>query len=299
MKKGLWIALGLLLLGGIGAGIWYSRLRGPGSAGQKLTAAVVPKLTINAVNITDIDADGVSLSVSVTVDNPLPTAFRARQVRYTAFVARTPVLEEAYAKPITVQPNGRTSLTIPARLRLKTLTGVLKTLARKHVDSTTYGIRAAFDLDLPLLGQKTFTRTIEERGPTLYLPTFALKKLAVGKLNLKNQDLAATVEIGNPNAFGLQLDELTYSVSIDGKLVAAGGQPGLITIRKQGVTPVVCPVTVQPGKFGGVAWKALFAKKKTTFAVRLSGLLLKKEVQPFLKKSHLNATITGTLSDVL
>ncbi len=196
-------------------------------------------------------------------------------------------------------PDSQVTFTIPARLLLKTLNGVLTTLIRKHIDSTTYGVRVAFDLDVPVLGQRTFTRTIENRAPTLHPPTFAVRKIVLGKLNLKRQDIAITLVIGNPNRFGLRLAELVYSVSIDGKLVATGSRPGSINIRKRGDTPVMVPVTVRPGQFGGVARKALFAKKKTTFAVRLSGLLLKKEAQPFLKRSHLKASITGTLADIL
>ncbi len=102
MKKGWWIALGLLLVGLVGTAIWYSRLRKVADPAHEPVAAITPKVTINSVNISNIDSEAVSLLVSMTVDNPLPVAFRAQKLRYTAFVARTPVLTEAYPKPIVV-----------------------------------------------------------------------------------------------------------------------------------------------------------------------------------------------------
>lgn len=298
MKKGWIIALGLLLLGAVGAYIWYSRLKSNAAAeGGAYDDTLKPRLEMSTMEITNIDDDQITMNLKMLVDNPLPVGFKANKLRYTVYMADTPIMEELYEKPIDVESGDSTLITLPAKLLIKKLNTVLKTLDRKNIDSTTYGVRAAFDLDVPILGERTFTQSFQKRLPTFYVPEVKVADIDFGKLGLKQTDVAAKVNITNKNAFPFSFKDSHYTVTIDGKQIAEGDQPEPIVIKAQATTPVVYPVTMKPGKTLGLLPKMLFDKKDTPFLVTFRCKLVSKEDNPMFSNSVMNTTIRGTLAD--
>ncbi|GAB3497965.1 hypothetical protein GCM10027341_18840 [Spirosoma knui] len=298
MKKGWIIALGLLLLGALGAYIWYNRLKSNAAAeGGAYDDTLKPRLEMSTMEITNIDDDVITMNLKMLIDNPLPVGFKANRLRYTVYMAKTPIMEESYDKAIEVKSGDSTLVMIPAKLYIKQLNTVLKTLDRKDIDNTTYGVRAAFDLDVPILGDRTFTQTFEKRLPTFYVPKVKIDDIDFGKLGLKQTDVAAKVNITNENKFPFSFTDTHYTVSIDGKLIAEGDQPEPVLIKAQGTTPVVFPVTMKPGKTLGLVPKMLFDKKDTPFLVTFKSKLVSKDDNPMFSNSQMNTTVRGSLAD--
>ncbi|MFD2934109.1 LEA type 2 family protein [Spirosoma flavum] len=298
MKKGWMIALILLLIGSIGAYIWYNRVKDKASVeGGAANNTLKPHLEMGTVEITDIDDDRIKVNVILLIDNPLPVGFKASRLAYTILMANTPVIEDVYAKPIEVKSGDSTEVTLPMEIQIKKLMQVLKTLDRKDIDSTTYTIRSRFDLDIPILGERTFSPIITRRLPTYYLPEIKIEDIDFGKLGLKRTDVAAKVAITNKNKFPFNITDTHYTVSIDGKEIAQGDQPEPILIKKQATTPVVFPVTVKPGQTLGLLPKMLFDKKDTPFLVTLRCRLIDKEGNLAFKNSKMRTAIRGTLAD--
>lgn len=298
MKKGWIIALTLLLVGVLGAYVWYSRLKnraekGPGAYNDTLK----PRLEMSTLEITSIDDDRIKLNVKMLIDNPLPVGFKAKGLKYTVLMANTPVVEDSYAKPIEVKSGDSTLITLPMEVINKKLMTVLKTLDRKDIDSTTYTVRSQFDLDVPILGERTFTQTITRRLPTFYLPKIKVDDLDFGKLGLKRTDVAAKVSVTNENRFPFNFTDTHYTVTIDGKEIAEGAQPEPILIKKQATTPVVFPVKVKPGQTLELLPKMLFDKKDTPFLVTLRCKLIDKSGNSAFNNSQMNTVIRGTLAD--
>ncbi|GAB4054373.1 hypothetical protein [Spirosoma litoris] len=73
MKKGWIIALALLLIGFIGAYIWYNRLKNNAAAeGGAYDNTLKPRLEMSTLAITEIDDDRINMNVKLLIDNPLP-----------------------------------------------------------------------------------------------------------------------------------------------------------------------------------------------------------------------------------
>lgn len=73
MKKGWIIALALLLIGFIGAYIWYNRLKNNAAdEGGAYDNTLKPRLEMSTLEITDIDDDRINMNVKLLIDNPLP-----------------------------------------------------------------------------------------------------------------------------------------------------------------------------------------------------------------------------------
>ncbi len=298
MKKGWIIAVALLLIGIVGAYIWYSRLKNNAVAeGGAYDNTLKPRLEMSTMEITDIDDDRIKMNVKLLIDNPLPVGFKASRLAYTILMANTPIINDSYEKPIEVKAGDSTFVTLPMVILNKKLMQVLKTLDRKDIDSTTYTVRSRFDLDIPILGERTFSPTITRRLPTFYLPKIKIEDLDFGKLGLKRTDVAAKVAVTNQNKFPFTFTDTHYTVSINEKEIAEGYQPEPILIKKQATTPVVFPVTVKPGQTLGLLPKLLFDKKDTPFLVTLHCKLIDKAGNLAFKNSKMHTIIRGTLAD--
>ncbi|QJW91248.1 permease [Spirosoma taeanense] len=298
MKKGWIIALTLLLIGIVGAFIWYSRLKSNAAAeGGPYDNTLKPRLEMSTIDIHNIDDDYIDMDVRMLIDNPLPVGFKASRLNYTVLMANTPIVEDKYEKAIEVKSGDSTYVTLPMRVMIKKLSTVLETLDKKGIDSTTYTVRSTFDLDVPILGNRTFSQTFEKRLPTFYIPKIKVEDIDFGKLGLKRTDVAAKVNIVNKNKFDFSFTDTRYTVSINGKEIAEGYQPEPIVIKKQATTPVVYPITIKPGQTLELLPKMLFDKKDTPFLVTMTSKLIDKSGSVMLNNSKFNTTIRGTLAD--
>ena len=298
MKKGWIITLALLLLGVIGAYVWYSRLKEKAMAeGGPHNDSLKPRLEVGRMNINNISDDAIDMTLQLLIDNPLPVGFKAHQLAYTVYIANTPVVKDTYKKAIEIKSGDSTLITFPVKVMAKTMTHVLKTLERKDIDSTTYKVRSSFALDVPILGEKTFNVTIEKRLPTFYIPEIKIDDIDFGPLGLKRTDVATKVAVTNKNKFPFNIADAHYTVSIDGKEIADGHQPDPILIKAHATTPVIFPVTARPGKTLSVLPKMLFDKKDTPYLVTFHCRLIDKKGNMAFKDSKLAATIKGTLDD--
>jgi LEA14-like dessication related protein len=297
MKKGWFIALGLLLLGFVGAFIWYQRQE-KRAAEEPHGTVLTPRLELASFLITDIDDDHINMTMKLLIDNPLPVGFKAKRVDYELYIDTAMVMKDSYRKTVELEAGDSTLVTLPAKLLYKRFNYVLEQLDKQHVDSTIYTIRSTFDLDVPVLGQRTFSIKTEKKLPTLYIPTVKITDIRFGKIGFKETDLAVKADIENRNKIPFSFKDSKYVVSIDDDVVAEGSQPEPILIREQAVTPVVFPVTLKPGKFDNVALKALFDKKHTRFLVEFRSKLITKGGNSALDDSKIINRIKGTLADL-
>lgn len=298
MKKGWTIALVLLLIGCAGAYIWYSRLKTNAAAeGGAHDNTLKPRLEMSNLEITNIDDDKIDMNVRMLIDNPLPVGFKAKRLNYTVLMANTPIVEDSYEKAIEVESGDSTYVTLPMKVLLKQLSTVLKTLDKKDVDSTTYTVRSTFDLDVPILGDRTFKQTITKRLPTYYVPEIKIEDIDFGKVGLKSTEVATKVSVLNKNKFPYNFTDTHYSIIIDGKEIAQGDQEEPILIKAQATTPVVFPVTMKPGQVLGLLPEALFEKETTPYLVKFRCKIIDKDNSAAFSNSKLNTQIKGTLAD--
>ncbi len=299
MKKGGIIVLLLLLVGSIGAYVWYSRLKNEAEAeGGAYDGTLKPRVELGRFEYTDISDKTISLNMYLLIDNPLPVAFKARNVDYSIYINGEEVIKDSYAKAIQLKSEDSTTIALPAKLNAKKLIAVLSDLERRGVDSTNYRIRTTFNLDVPILGERTFTIDQTRRRPTYYIPQIKVEDIDFGKLSLKAMDVAAKVNIINKNKFPYNITDTHYTITINGKQLAEGEQAEPILIKKQATTPVVFPVTVKPGQLLGLLPKALFDKKDTPFEIAFRCKILDKNNDPMFQNSKFATTIRGTLADL-
>ncbi|WP_266367279.1 LEA type 2 family protein [Tellurirhabdus rosea] len=295
MRKGSWIVVGLLLIGLGGAYFWYQKQKNRADD-EPYGTALKPRLEMSSFEFTNITSERADMTMKMLIDNPLPVAFKAKGVDYKVYIGDALVAEDAYRKTIQVESDDSTLVQMPVKVYLKKMTEVLKTLENKGVDSVDYRIQSTFDMDVPIMGERTFSVNTSKKLPVYYIPKVKIEEIDLGKLGLKRTDLAVKVDITNKNQFPFKFRDTKYTVSIDGEVIAEGTQSDDIRIAKDAVTPVVFPVTMRPNKLDNVVWKALFEKKNTPYEVILDCKLISEDNS--FKNSPFKTRISGTLEDL-
>ena len=298
MKKGWIIALGLLLIGILGAYIYYNRLKSNAEAeGGAYDGTLKPRVELSRFDFENITDDEITMNMYILLDNPLPVALKGRNVDYSFYINDQELVKESYEKVVTVNAEDSTTLALPAKLKAKKMVALLEDLDRRKIDSADYRLRISFDTDVPILGEKKINIDQTRRLPAFHLLQFKVDDIDYGKLSLRAMDVAAKVNIINKNKLPYNVTDLHYTVVIDGKEIAEGAQDEPILVKKEATTPVVFPMTVKPGKALGLLPKALFDKKDTPYEITFRCKILDKNNNPMFQQSKFMTTIKGTLLD--
>jgi LEA14-like dessication related protein len=76
-------------------------------------------------------------------------------------------------------------------------------------------------------------------------PKLTFRTASLQTLDLEGATVAFTFDLENPNAFGVDLARVAWTVDAEGKRVASGDLPGGLQIRANGTAPVTFPVRVR------------------------------------------------------
>ena len=300
MKKGLIVVLVLLLLGGIGAYVWYSRLKNNAEAeGGAYDGTLKPRVELSRFDFRNITDDEITMNMYILLDNPLPIALKGTNVDYSFYINDQELVTEKYEKVVEVLAEDSTTIALPAKLAAKKMTAVLEDLDKRGVDSANYRLRISFDMNVPILGEKKIRFDRTQRLPTYHIPEFKVEKINLGKFGFKETDVAAKVLIINKNKFPYNITDTHYTITINGKQVIEGDQPEPILIAKESKTPVVFPLTVEVGKAIGLLPKVLFDKKDTPVEIVFRCKVLDKNKDPTFQKSKFVTTVKGTLAEFM
>ena len=290
----------LLLIGGIGAYVWYRNLKSNAEAeGGAYDGTLKPRVELSRFDFENITDDEITMNMYILLDNPLPIALEGSNVDYSFYINDQELVKEAYQKVVKVKAQDSTVIALPAKLKAKKMTALLEDLDKRKVDSANYRLRISFDMNVPILGEKKIHFDQTRRLPTYHIPEFKVENLDLGKFGFNNMDVAAKVNIINKNKFPYNITDTHYTITVNGKQIIEGDQPEPIRVAKESKTPVVFPLTVKTGKAIGLIPKVLFDKKDTPVEVVFRCKILDKNNNPMFQHSKFVTTVKGTLADFM
>ncbi|MEJ7676881.1 MAG: LEA type 2 family protein [Segetibacter sp.] len=173
------IALAIVALLAFGFWLWW---RAPHSSIKKEAQQLKPELSIASFDITDIDDDKISGTSKIVLRNNLPIEVRTNRLDYVIYIDSAKVIENSYSKPITIRPSDTTAIRLPMEIMFKKMTAVLKRFENKNIDSADYTMKAVFNADVPIAGERNFTMNFSKRLPALRLLKVKMGNIDVGKL---------------------------------------------------------------------------------------------------------------------
>lgn len=292
-KTGLLI-LAIVALLAIGFWMWW---RAPNSAVKKEAQQLKPELNIASFNITDIDKDKISATSNIILRNNLPVDVKTNRLDYVIYIDSSRVIEDSYSKPITIRSSDTTSIQLPMEIMVSKLGDVMKRFENKGIDSADYSMKAVFQVDVPIAGERNFTMNFTKRLPALRLLKVKMGNIDIGKLGLKESSLDMTVNIQNPNAFPIKMKDGKYKLLINNnENVMEGVMEKVVNIPPHGATPVSMHVDMKTMKIPKLGWKMLFDAKDTKFNLSFSSKLMSDN--GMLNNSKMAFNMSGTLDEL-
>ena len=288
------IALAIVALLIVGFWLWW---RSPNSSIKKGAGRLAPELSVASLNITDIDHNKISATSNIILRNNLPVEVKTNRLDYVIYIDSAKVIEDSYSKPITIRSSDTTAIRLPMEIMFRNMTAVLKRFEDKNIDSADYSMKATFQVDVPVAGERNFTMNFSKRLPALRLLKAKMGNIDIGKLGFKESSLDMTLNVQNPNAFPIKMKDGKYKLSIDNDAnVMEGVMEKVVNIPAHGTAPVSMHVDMKTMKLPELGWKMLFDKKDTRFKLNFSGKLMSEN--GMLNNSNMAFNMDGTLDEL-
>jgi LEA14-like dessication related protein len=278
----------------VGFWLWW---RSPNSSIKEGAGRLAPELSVASLNITDIDQNKISATSNIVLRNNLPVEVKTNRLDYVIYIDSAKVIEDSYSKPVTIRSSDTTSIRLPMEIMFRNMAAVLKRFEDKNIDSADYSMKATFQVDVPVAGERNFTMNFSKRLPALRLLKAKMGNIDIGKLGFKESSLDMTVNVQNPNAFPIKMKDGKYKLSIDNDAnVMEGVMEKVVNIPAHGTAPVSMHVDMKTMKIPELGWKMLFDKKDTRFKLNFSGKLMSEN--GMLNNSNMAFNMDGTLDEL-
>ena len=297
MRFNKWYMILLLILLLAGAGIWWWKSPNSDQAKEKVAGKVMPTIGVASTKITDIDAERIKLVSQVTLHNPLPVDIQTNRLNYIIYIDSVKVIEDAYEKPIHIQSSDSSTLTLPMQVLAKPLAQVLKYFTDNKIDSADYSMKASFEVDVPIAGERKFNMDISRRMPALRIPKVDVKHVDLNALQLKSKGMDIEMEVYNPNLFPLKFSNGKFHFGVENSLEMDGVLEKTIRIPAKSTQNVSIHAQVTDGNMLKTGWKILTDKKDTQFTGKFTGNI--DSENKMLSNSKMETTMTGTLAEIV
>ena len=295
VNKSLIILLVFLILAGVG--IWWWKSPSSDKVKEKTADKLMPTIGIASTNISDIDAKRIRLVSKITINNPLPVDINTQRLNYIIYIDSVKVIEDSYEKPISIRSSDSSTITLPMQVLEKPMARVLKYFDDAKIDSANYSMKASFEVDVPIAGDRKFTMNVGKKLPALRIPKIKIQHVDLNALSLKSKGMDIDVMVSNPNLFPLKMSNGKFQFNVEDAMQMNGVLEKVINIPARGSQNVSIHAKMVDGSVLKSGWKLLTDKKDTQFTSKFTGEL--NSGNQMLSDSKMAMTITGTLDEIL
>ncbi len=209
---------------------------------NQLTKMQKPEAKVQNVSIAGLSFDAINLLFDIDVRNPNSLGIKLNQFDYDMQINGNSFLSGINDNGLEIAANGQKTVQLPLTLKFadlyKTFTGL------KEKDSTSYQLKAGFAFDVPIIGSVRVPVNKSGSLPNLKLPKISIGSLKLARLSLSGADLELTIDIDNPNVFGINLNDLAYTFNVNGRTWGTGQADQLLSVSEKGKGALKLPISL-------------------------------------------------------
>lgn len=295
MKKvGLLVLVVVLAGAGFFVYRWYNRAKD-----DPYKTFIKPRVEMGAFRITSLSKEETKATMQVLIDNAAPVGFKADSLSYQIYMAGTEVMRSSYPKPVRLEANDSSMISLPVTIDNRKMLRKLKEIKDQGTDSVEYTMKAQVYTDLPFLNDKPLNLSFSKKMPAYIVPEARLVGTDLGKLGLNETRLTAKVEITNPNVFAYRFKETSYRINLDGKEFAEGRLDKAVHIPAKGKAVLDLPmeVTLKEGLKAGV--KMLTKPEEVDYSFTFRTKLVDEKGNNTFQDSRMVMTGRGKLREMI
>ncbi|MBN1541503.1 LEA type 2 family protein [candidate division KSB1 bacterium] len=240
---------------------WIALLAGLGlffSCASLETLIQKPGVKIESVQIAGFSFQELTLDFGLLISNPNTFGVSLDGFTYDFILQEQSFLKGDKREPLQVAAQGTSTLHIPVTLAFDQIANLVKNT--QSLDSLNYQIRGSI-LPGGLLAGTQIPFSKSGSFPNVRLPRASLQNLNVKKLSLSGVDLELALNLDNPNAFGFDIGQFAYRISLAGSNVAQGQTDQLASVPGKNSGTVRLPLSLSFTDLGTSLMSALSGKK--------------------------------------
>jgi len=225
-----------------------------------------PSLSVDDVHITGFNFREMQLTYDIKVDNPNPVALNMLGYDYNLKVNDHSFLKGDQTKKVNIESSGQSIVQVPLTINFKELYNTVEGVANK--DQSSYNFLSHLAFDLPVLGKTKIPVHKKGNIPIVKLPKVNVQNISVDNLSLNGADMNLHLQFDNPNGFGLNINQLKYNLMVNGNKWAVGKALKGVDIKKDGVTNLDIPISLDIGQIGMSAYKLLTDQQSLDYKLK-------------------------------
>ena len=213
-----------------------------------------PSVSLEGVQITDLTMESAGLALRLTVDNPNPIPINLAGFDYALLFDGKQLLAGKKRDQFKIDAKGVSTVTVPISLNFADLKGLYQ--GAMDQDTLNYELQTTALVDLPVIGIQKFPSTQKGQFPVPKIPEVSLAGINIKKMGLSGAEVVISAKIKNPNAFGIDVSQLAYSLSINGTQWAESALSETIKLAEKGETQIDIPLKLNFMEMGSALMKS-------------------------------------------
>lgn len=259
---------------------------------QELAKMEKPSVSFSDYKITDLSLDTADLLFDFKVENPNPVAIEIKNYAYDFQIDQQSFLQGSQLANTSIDASGESIVQVPVTLEFDDLVQSFRSVLSQ--DEINYTIDTIIGTEVPILGLVELPITHDGTVPVVKLPKLNIASFRVDDLSISKASLMLGIEIANNNIFGIDLNDMNYSIELNGLSVIEGKFTEAIQIEEKSTLIVEVPVEFNLLQLGMSAYRMLNSNNPMEYNINGNsniGVDL-----PYFKSSSFDFNQAGTVT---
>lgn len=193
---------------------------------QQMMDVKEPDARVAGVSLSALSLDAATLLVDVEVSNP--NGFTLNTAGFDLDLA---VAGENIARvqqpdaALSVPAKGSNSVKLPVTVNFRDI--IAAAGAIKDKKSVDYALNGKVTVNLPVLGDVSLPLNFADALPVPKLPELKFRDASLKSVNWSGAEMLVSLDVTNPNLFGIDLNSLSYALKAQGKDIGSGALNGI------------------------------------------------------------------------
>lgn len=180
-----------------------------------------PTARVAGVSIEKLSLDQVTLLVDVNVANPNAFALDIAGFDMNLAISEQRLASVNQSAPsASVPAKGEQSIPLPVTLKFSDVAAAVDDLSRKN--QVDYALDGRVRVNLPVLGNIDVPLNFSDTLPIPKLPKIRFSNISLSDVSWGGAKMLVSLDVENPNAFGVDLNSLAYNLQAEGKAISTG-----------------------------------------------------------------------------
>lgn len=253
-----------------------------------------PTLSVVDMNITGLTLQDVELTADIEINNPNSVGIDLSTYSYALDINDRNFVAGEEESGMNIKAKNKSVIQVPVTLTYSELLQTFQSMRDR--DESDYNFTAEFGFNLPVLGLVRVPVQYDGKIPVVRKPDVSLTNFSVENLSLSGADLLVKLNVQNPNAFQILIDDLNFDLEVNGLKSFSGTVSEEVSIDRKSTEAVELPLNISFLNAGMAAYRLLNSSEDLDY--KLTGSTLIGSDLPYFKKSNFDFDKSGSV-DIL